>query len=330
MISSATATSIRELLEAYGQWSPRVDSKLGACVDLVTKTHAGRESPRVHRVQGHRRIRGTALRDAGVDKVALVTGETDDPTEIVRTFAPCRTGSPTIPRTCSLGVELQHRVLVTTDVLSEGQNLQDARIVVNYDLPWAIIRLIQRAGRVDRVGQKAEEILIYSFFHESVENVISLRQRIKDRLAANAEAFGSDEAFFGTDDETKAIEDLYDGQLDDTEVDVEVDASSLAYEVWSRAEQETPDIARKVIELPDLVHATRASTADDDVSGVACYVRTENGTDGFGFAAENGELRLLTGHEALRVFRSELDTPGLPMRDDHFDLTAALARGPLA
>lgn len=43
-------------------------------------------------------------------------------------------------------------VLVATDVSPEGQNLQDSHIVVNYDLPWAIIRLIQRAGRVDRVG----------------------------------------------------------------------------------------------------------------------------------------------------------------------------------
>ena len=47
--------------------------------------------------------------------------------------------------------------LIATDILSEGQNLQDCHIVVNYDLPWAIIRLIQRAGRVDRIGQKAEE-----------------------------------------------------------------------------------------------------------------------------------------------------------------------------
>jgi ATP-dependent helicase YprA (DUF1998 family) len=41
------------------------------------------------------------------------------------------------------------RVVIATDVLSEGQNLQDGAIVVNYDLPWAIIRLAQRAGRVD-------------------------------------------------------------------------------------------------------------------------------------------------------------------------------------
>ncbi len=46
------------------------------------------------------------------------------------------------------------RVLICTDVLSEGQNLQDCSVVVNFDLPWAIIRLIQRAGRVDRIGQR--------------------------------------------------------------------------------------------------------------------------------------------------------------------------------
>ena len=109
------------------------------------------------------------------------------------------------------------RVLVATDVLSEGQNLQDAHIVVNYDLPWAIIRLIQRAGRVDRVGQEAEEILLYTFFHESVENVISLRQRIRHRLANNAQAFGSDERFFGSPDETSELHDLYDGKLGEGE-----------------------------------------------------------------------------------------------------------------
>ena len=321
---------IRGLLESYGEWSTEVDSKVGALIELVTKTHANEKVLVFTEYKDTAEYVAKALKDSGVDRVALVTGGTDDPTSVVRTFAPVSNRKPNDHAELDLGEEAQHRVLVATDVLSEGQNLQDAHIVVNYDLPWAIIRLIQRAGRVDRVGQKAEEILIYSFFHESVENVISLRQRIKDRLAANAEAFGSDEVFFGSEDETKAIEDLYEGKLDDTEIDVEVDASSLAYEVWSRAEEETPDLARRVTELPDMVHATRASTAADDVSGVACYVRTENDNDGFGFASQAGDLRLLTGHEALRVFRSDPETPGLPQRDDHFDLTASLARGPLA
>jgi hypothetical protein len=73
--------------------------------------------------------------------------------------------------------ELQ--VLVATDILSEGQNLQDGAIVVNFDLPWAIIRLIQRAGRVDRIGQRAEEILCYTFLPaDGIERIIRLRARV--------------------------------------------------------------------------------------------------------------------------------------------------------
>ncbi|MFY2791018.1 helicase-related protein [Rhodococcus sp. MALMAid1271] len=320
---------LRKLLDTYGEWTTDVDSKVVALIELVTKTHADEKVLVFTEYKDTAVYVAGALKKCGVEKLAVVTGDTEDPTGTVRRFAPVSNRKPNDPEDVSADVD-QHRILIATDVLSEGQNLQDAHIVVNYDLPWAIIRLIQRAGRVDRVGQKAEEILIYSFFHESVENVLSLRKRIKDRLAANAEAFGSDEVFFGSEDETKAIENLYEGQLDDTGVDTEVDASSLAYEVWSRAEEETPDLARRVTELPDLVHATRASTTADDIPGLACYVRTENDTDGFGFASEEGDLRLLTGHEALRVFRSDRGTPGVPMRDDYFDLTAALARGPLA
>jgi hypothetical protein len=67
----------------------------------------------------------------------------------------------TLPEVCAIVAEL--RILIATDVLSEGQNLQDGAIIVNYDLPWAIIRLIQRAGRVDRIGQRSDRILCYSF-----------------------------------------------------------------------------------------------------------------------------------------------------------------------
>jgi superfamily II DNA/RNA helicase len=56
------------------------------------------------------------------------------------------------------------RILISTDVLSEGQNLQDGHIVVNYDLPWALIRLIQRAGRVDRIGQKSPILFAIHFY----------------------------------------------------------------------------------------------------------------------------------------------------------------------
>src|SRR5207244_5920620 len=102
------------------------------------------------------------------------------------------------------------RNLTATDVLSEGQNLPDCPIVLNFDLPWAIIRLIQRAGRVDRIGQKSEKILCYSFLPaDGVESLIGLRARVRQRLHENAEVLGTDEAFFEDERERQKLLDLY-------------------------------------------------------------------------------------------------------------------------
>lgn len=98
-----------------------------------------------------------ALTKRNITQLASVTGSSDNPTAIAWRFSPISNEKKIAP-------DEEIRVLIATDVLSEGQNLQDCRIILNFDLPWAIIRLIQRAGRVDRIGQKAEEILCYSFY----------------------------------------------------------------------------------------------------------------------------------------------------------------------
>ena len=154
-------------------------------------------------------------------------------------------------------------MLICTDVLSEGQNLQDSSVVVNFDLPWAIIRLIQRAGRVDRIGQRAEEIYCYSFLPaDGVEQLIQLRSRIRQRLLENAEVVGTDEAFF-EDDEASTIRDLYtekQGVLDDS--DDEVDLASYAWQIWKQATQDNPDLARAVELLPPVVYSAKAFALD--------------------------------------------------------------------
>ncbi|WP_264293336.1 C-terminal helicase domain-containing protein [Rhodococcus rhodochrous] len=270
---------------------------------------------------------GAVLRDAGIAGVGVATGDSEDPTALAHRFSP---RSNALPGQEASEIDDELRVLVATDVLSEGQNLQDAHIVVNYDLPWAIIRLIQRAGRVDRVGQDSDTVLLYSFFHESVDTVISLRQRISDRLHANAEAFGSDEQFFGTDNEVRAITDLYNGTLDDQDNTDDVDASSLAYQRWHEAEKNDPELAKKIAALPDLISATRARRLSDRADAVLCYVRTESGIDGFGEATVDGQMRLLSGHEVLRAFEATPEELGLEPHDQHDELLEQLVRGPLA
>lgn len=324
---SRDVKSLQALLAEFGDWTDKKDSKIDRLVRLLKNDHSDDKVLIFTEYKDTADYIAAALAARGIKDLGLATGDTSDPTGVARRFSP---KSNTLPgQRMALPIDDELRVLVATDVLSEGQNLQDAHVVVNFDLPWAIIRLIQRAGRIDRVGQMSPEVFVYSFFHENVENVLSLRQRIKERLQKNAEVFGSDERFFGTAEETQVIEDLYNGKLEDGDLDAEVDASSLAYEIWSRAEEDDPELALKVVNLPDLVYATRPSVEAED-AGLACYVRTVGGMDGYGFAQPSEQPRLLTGHEALKLFSCDPGTPALGRRDDHFNLTAVLAQGPLS
>ena len=95
--------------------------------------------------------------------MAGVTGDSTDPTALAWRFSPESNDKRHVTHP-----DDELRVLVATDILSEGQNLQDAHVVVNFDLPWAIIRLIQRVGRVDRIGQKSSQILAYAFWPRAI------------------------------------------------------------------------------------------------------------------------------------------------------------------
>ena len=145
------------LLNEFGAWDAKSDGKIASLVDVITQTHP------VEKVLVFTEAADTAayvaeeLDRRGVKGVAAVTGDSENPTALACRFSPRANQGVTVAQGQS-----ELRVLISTDVLSEGQNLQDARIVVNYDLPWAIVRLVQRAGRVDRIGQQAATVVIYS------------------------------------------------------------------------------------------------------------------------------------------------------------------------
>ncbi len=81
-------------------------------------------------------------------------------------------------------------ILISTDVLSEGQNLQDCGMLINYDLTWNPIRLVQRNGRIDRIGTTHTEIGIYNMFpEEELEALLHLIERLTSRIAT-IDSFG--------------------------------------------------------------------------------------------------------------------------------------------
>ncbi|MEM3489218.1 MAG: helicase-related protein, partial [Nitrososphaerota archaeon] len=89
-------------------------------------------------------------------------------------------------------------IILSTDVLSEGQNLQTAKFLINYDLHWNPTRMIQRAGRIDRIGSPFKEIFVYNFFPEDeLEELLKLVEILQNKIISIDEAIGLDETILG-------------------------------------------------------------------------------------------------------------------------------------
>jgi superfamily II DNA or RNA helicase len=314
------STVLRELLSNFGIWDHSKDPKILKLVELINKTHKSQKVLIFTEYKDTANYVSESLSKMGVKKVEVVSGSSSNPMQLACRFSP-RSNANLVGES-DKNLE-QIDVLVSTDVLSEGQNLQDSSVQINYDLPWAIVRLIQRAGRIDRVGQQSPNVHIYSFFPgDTVETVLNLRSRIRERLEKNAQVFGSDEKFFGTEAEQSMITELYKGHLVD-EDDSENDASSLAYEVWNEANLNHPEIAQRVLNMPDLVYSTREHEVDEE-QGVGVFARTERNIDSFASINKEGKVKLLTAHEALNYFHAEPVTPTAMRLDDHFELVSEI------
>lgn len=122
--------------------------------------------------------------------VGLLTGEEKDKDSLIARFAPEANNTSTEFLTKRGEVQ----ILVATDVLSVGLNLQDCQHLISYDLPWNPVVLLQREGRIDRLGQKKKEVCIINFFPpESIETIIGILTKLRQKLLDIAETVGKEE-----------------------------------------------------------------------------------------------------------------------------------------
>jgi superfamily II DNA or RNA helicase len=314
----ADAGRLIEVLARSGEWDPAADTKLDELEKLLSRKHPKDKVLVFSQFADTVDYLAAELEKRGISAIAGVTGESDDPTAIAHKFSPVSNEKrERVPPSDEL------RVVIATDVLSEGQNLQDCHIVVNYDLPWAIIRLIQRAGRVDRIGQEAWEILCYSFLPaDGVERILRLRARVRQRLQENAEVVGSDEAFFGDAHETQLLQNLYhekSGLLDDE--DGEVDLASYAYQIWRNAIQADPDLEKAIPALPAVAFSARAhSPAPDKPTGVLVYLKTPEGNDALAWIDSQGKSVTESQYAILKAAECAPKTPALARAENHHEL----------
>jgi len=311
--------ALLKVLEKCGDWDPLKDTKLEALHDLIDKKYMNEKIIVFTQFADTVRYLEKNLKARDISRMAGVTGDSPDPTALAWRFSP-----ESNEKRARISPDNELRVLIATDVLSEGQNLQDCFIVVNYDLPWAIIRLVQRAGRVDRIGQKAENILCYSFLPaEGVERIIRLRDRVRIRLQENAEVVGTDEAFFEDDRNDQAVLDLYNEKADilDGDADTEVDLASYAYQIWKNATEADPRLEKTIPAMPPVVYSTREhKPTNEKPEGVLVYMRTGEGNDALAWIDKDGKSATESQFEILRAAECKPDTPPVPRHESHHEM----------
>ena len=120
-------------------------------------------------------------------RIAAISGslsnDADDRVNIAAKLAPLTAGR---------GNEVNEiDILITTDILAEGVNLQQVRHVINFDLPWNPMRLVQRHGRIDRIGSPHNEVYLRTIFPENrINDLLGLEERIAKKITMAAASIG--------------------------------------------------------------------------------------------------------------------------------------------
>lgn len=200
---------IAEFLEELQRFEPKHDDKLLELIRMLQKDKVLRE----HKVLVFTEFADTArylvehLKTAGIPGVERIDGSTSPDTrlDMIHRFSPYYNGD-TSERLANRGKQ-EIRILVSTDVLSEGLNLQDATRLINYDLHWNPVRLMQRIGRVDRRLNPAVEqrlladhpdqkslrgqITFWNFLPpDDLERLLALYQRVAHKTLRISRVFG--------------------------------------------------------------------------------------------------------------------------------------------
>lgn len=307
--------SLLEILEIGKNWSAKSDRQLNAVYDFCKNEYPQDKILIFTQYSDTAEYLYGNLNQMGIRNISCVTGSSDDPTEVAYKFSP-RSNEKKISK------EDEIRVLVSTDVLSEGQNLQDCHIIINYDLPWALIRLIQRAGRIDRIGQEAEKIYCYSIIPEDgVNKIISLRGRLENRIKQNAEVVGSDETFFEGD--PVIIRDIYNenSTLLEEEEDDDVDLSSYAFEIWDKAIKKEPELEKVIRNLPNVIYSTKNTPeVSSEGNGVIIYAKTKQDNDVLTWVNQQKEVVTHSQYKILKAAECQPDEQALLPLEDHHEL----------
>jgi len=250
------------------------------------------------------------LRDK-FEKVDFVVGGEKILTKIKR-FAPEANQAKIKP-------EEEIKILIATEILAEGLNLQDGQVVINYELHWNPVRIIQRIGRIDRVKSKHPEIYVYNFFPETAaEKEIKIEKKVTNRIEEIIQNFGYDEKTIGLDEPTvrKKLFEIYTEKPEGIE-EIEEKSDAKYFELeFKKLVEEYPEEYKEALELPAMVHCAKTSKE----KGLIVFCRAD---DYFRLrlANEKGDIISKDDWKILRILKCNVNEKSLEFDKKYFVIT---------
>ncbi len=214
-----------------------------------------------------------------------------------------------------------HNILITTDVLAEGINLHRSNVILNYDIPWNATRLMQRIGRVNRIGTKADKIYVYNFEPSAEGDAqIQLNEKALKKLQGFHTALSEDSKVYSE------LEQLQENILGEINIQEEID-ERLQYLFFIRKfKEKNPHEFEKIKKLPLKTRTGRnyenillKNSEGKEIykSGTIAYLRSKQ-KDAFYFANDHN-VKELTFLEAIKILEAQQEEKPSKLPENHFD-----------
>ena len=214
----------------------------------------------------------------------------------------------------------KYDLLITTDVLAEGINLHRANVLVNYDLPWNPTRIMQRVGRINRVGTEYDRIYVFNFFPTAQsKKQMPLEERILEKLQAFHDTLGEDIKYL-SDEEEVSSKKLFSDLTSDLDGEEESTNPELAYlAIIRQIRDNDPKLFSMIKRLPKKAKAGKSSEKVSEDSTVT-FIR--QGALKTFFISPEAETKQLSCMQAIDLIKAEPDDGKVSISSkfyEHFD-----------
>ncbi len=216
-----------------------------------------------------------------------------------------------------------YNIVITTEVLAEGINLHRSNVVLNYDIPWNATKLMQRIGRVNRLGTQADEIYVYNFYPTAQSNEqIELNQKALKKLQGFHTAFGEDSKIYSQQEEL--IDNIL-GNLN--EAQEETSETMKRLDEIRTFKENKPSEFDAIKALPLKSRTARLATVKNQWvknrfgqelgEAVLCYIRNAH-KDAF-FLVTDGKPQEITFSDAVYIFEAQESEKAESIPEWHYD-----------